>query len=172
MVHSMPGRAGAKHPGVKDSRDNQVPQRIRVGTIPPLAPGFAARTDMAHNVADLLGTDTCLVLVPASSFAEGSRNWLGAAGKTQLAVYVAESLWRSGDIDVLVWISANDRAAILSGYAHASVAVTGLEPAGSAESVAARFLAWLGDTTRRWLVVLDDLPDPKELDDLWPTGPA
>ena len=166
------GRAGAKQPGAEDARDSQVPQRIRVGAIPPVAPGFAARTDIAHNVAGLLGTGTCLVLVPASSSAEGSRNWLGAAGKTQLAVYVAESLWRSGDIDVLVWISATDRAAILSGYMHASVAVTGLEPAGSAESVAARFLSWLSDTTRQWLVVLDDLPDPKELDDLWPTGPA
>jgi len=127
---------------------------------------------MADSIAGLLGGGTSLVLVPASSFAEGSRNWLGAVGKTQLTAYVAESLWRSDGIDILIWISASDRAAILTGYVHASVAVTGLEPADCAESVAARFLSWLSDTTRQWLVVLDDLPDPKELDDLWPAGPA
>jgi tetratricopeptide (TPR) repeat protein len=149
-----------------------MPQRTRVGVVPPIAPGFTARADMAHSITGMLGAGTTFMLVPASSFAEGRRNWLGAAGKTQLAAYVAESLWRSALIDVLVWISATDRASILSGYVHASVAVTGLEPADGSESVAARFLSWLHDTTQQWLVVLDDLPDPKELDDLWPAGPS
>jgi tetratricopeptide (TPR) repeat protein len=141
-----------------------------VGVVPPVAPGFASRTDMAHSIADMLVPGTSLVLAPASSFAEGRKNWLGATGKTQLAAWVAESLWRSGAVDVLVWISASDRAAILSGYVQASVAVTGLDPADASESVAARFLSWLSDTSQQWLVVLDDLPDPKELDDLWPAG--
>jgi tetratricopeptide (TPR) repeat protein len=127
---------------------------------------------MARSITGMLDAGTSLVLVPASSFAEGRKNWLGASGKTQLAAWMAESLWRSGAIDVLVWISATDRAAVLSGYAHASATVTGLEPADGSESVAARFLSWLGETTQQWLVVLDDLPDPKELDDLWPAGPC
>jgi tetratricopeptide (TPR) repeat protein len=168
----MPGRAGAKQAGTKGSRTSQAQQRTRVGAIPPIAPGAAARTGRALSVVGTLGAGTCLVLVPASSFAEGRRNWLGAVGKTQLAAYAAESLWRSETIDVLVWINATDRAAILSGYTHALAAVTGLEPAGGAESAAARFLSWLGDTVQQWLVVLDDLPDPKELDDLWPGGRA
>jgi tetratricopeptide (TPR) repeat protein len=127
---------------------------------------------MARSIGGMLDSGTSLVLVPASSFAEGRRNWLGATGKTQLAASVAESLWRSNAIDVLVWVSASDRAAVLSGYVQASVAVTGLEPADGSESVAARFLSWLSEASQQWLVVLDDLPDPKELDDLWPTGPA
>jgi tetratricopeptide (TPR) repeat protein len=141
-----------------------------VGVIPPIAAGSAARTDMARSVAGLLTAGTSVVLVPASSFAEGRRNWLGASGKTQLAAHIAESLWRSGAVDVLVWISATDRASILSGYVHASVAITGFDPADGSDSVAARFLSWLNDTSQQWLVVLDDLPDPKELDDLWPSG--
>jgi tetratricopeptide (TPR) repeat protein len=143
-----------------------------VGVIPPIAPGFAARTDMARSITGLLTPGTSLVLVPASSFAEGRRNWLGASGKTQLAAYIAESLWRSSAVDALVWISATDRASILSGYVQASVAITGFDPADGSDSVAARFLSWLNDTSQQWLVVLDDLPDPKELDDLWPTGPS
>jgi tetratricopeptide (TPR) repeat protein len=127
---------------------------------------------MARSIIALLAAGTSLVLAPASTFGEGPRNWLGASGKTQLAAYVSESLWRSGAIDVLVWITATDRAAIVSGYTHASVAVSGLDPAAGSESVAARFLSWLNETSQRWLVVLDDIPDPKELDDLWPAGPA
>jgi tetratricopeptide (TPR) repeat protein len=140
--------------------------------IPPIAPGFGGRVDMARSITTLLTAGTSLVLAPASTFGEGPRNWLGASGKTQLAAYVSESLWRSGAIDVLVWISAADRAAIVSGYTQASVAVSGLDPAAGSESVAARFLSWLNDTGQHWLVVLDDIPDPKELDDLWPSGPA
>ena len=49
---------------------------------------------------------------------------------------------------------------------------TGRDQAISCEAVAAQFLSWLGETSRSWLVVLDDLADPADLDDLWPTGPA
>ena len=57
---------------------------------------------------------------------------------------IAESLWRSRGIDGLIWISATNRAAILSGFVQASVAATGLEPTGTANSVAVRFVSWLG----------------------------
>ena len=113
-----------------------------------------------------------MALVPGSTFAEGPQNWLGACGKTQLAVILAESLWGSGAVDILVWISATSRAAVLSAYVEASVAATGIEPTGTAESVAARFVNWLATTTRSWLVVLDDLPDAAELEGLWPEGKA
>ena len=61
---------------------------------------------------------------------------------------------------------------MLSGYAAATAAATGRDQASSCESVAAQFLSWLGETSRSWLVVLDDLADPADLDGLWPTGPA
>ncbi len=61
---------------------------------------------------------------------------------------------------------------MLSGYAAATAAVTGRDQASSCESVAAQFLSWLGETSRSWLVVLDDLADPANLDGLWPAGPA
>jgi len=150
----------------------QSARRFRIGDVPPLAEGFTERPDSARGIVDALGPGSAIALVPGSTFAEGPQNWLGASGKTQLAALLAESLWRSGAVDILVWISATSRSSVLSGYAAASVAATGIEPTGTAESVAARFVNWLATTNRAWLVVLDDLPDAAELDGLWPQGPA
>jgi len=41
-----------------------------------------------------------------------------------------------------------------------------------AETVAARFTSWLAETSRPWLVVLDDLCAPADAEGLWPGGPA
>jgi tetratricopeptide (TPR) repeat protein len=146
--------------------------RFRVGDMPPLAEGFSDRPDTARGILDALIPGSTIALVPGSEFAEGKQNWLGASGKTQIAVMLAETLWRSGAVDVVVWISASNRSAVLSGYVQAWVAATGIEPTGTAESVAARFISWLAETRQPWLVVLDDLPNVDELDGLWPEGPA
>ena len=45
-------------------------------------------------------------------------------------------------------------------------------PAEDAETTAARFLAWLAETRQPWLVILDGVSDPADLDGLWPAGPA
>ncbi len=146
--------------------------RFRVGGMPPLAEGFSDRPDTARGILDALVPGSVIALVPGSEFAEGKQNWLGASGKTQIAVMLAETLWRSGAVDMVVWISATSRSAVLSGYVEAWVAATGIEPTGTAESVAARFVSWLAETRQPWLVVLDDLPSVDELDGLWPEGPA
>ena len=146
--------------------------RFRVGDMPALAEGFSDRPDTARGIVDALTPGSTIVLVPGSEFAEGKQNWLGASGKTQIAVMLAETLWRSGAVDVVVWISATSRSAVLSGYVEAWMAATGIEPTGTAESVAARFVSWLAETHQPWLVVLDDLPTVDELDGLWPEGPA
>ena len=150
----------------------QAAQRFRVGEVPPLAEGYTDRPDTARGIVETLVPGTTLALVPGSAFAEGPSNWLGACGKTQIAVIIAESLWRSGAIDALIWISATNRASVLSGYVQASAAAFGIEPAGTAESVAARLVSWLGATGQSWLVVLDDLQDAADLDGLWPEGPG
>jgi tetratricopeptide (TPR) repeat protein len=98
-------------------------------------------------------------------------DWLGSCGKTQLALSAAESLWQSGDADLLAWVTATSRASVLSGYAEVAADAMGTGPPGEAESVAARFLSWLAGTSRPWIVVLDDLSDAAVLDGLWPAGP-
>jgi tetratricopeptide (TPR) repeat protein len=145
-------------------------RRFRIGDIPPLAEGFTERPDTAGGLADVLVPGSAVALVPNP--APSLPNWPGACGKTQIAVLIAESLWRSRVVDGLIWISVTNRAAVLSGFVQASVAATGLEPTGTADTVAVRFVSWLGETRQPWLVVLDDLPEAVDLSGLWPGGPA
>jgi len=152
---------------------------VRSGAVPPLANGYADRLETAPDLAAVLPAGIAVALVPDRATAHGpapgaaARDWLRASGKTQLAAAFAERLWQSRELDLLVWIQATSRAAVLSGYAAATEAATGRDhQASSCESVAAQFLAWLGETSRSWLVVLDDLANPADLDGLWPTGPA
>ncbi len=147
-------------------------RRFRIGEVPPLVEGFTDRPDTASGLADLLVPGSAVALVPDPAVVETLPNWPGACGKTQIAVMIAESLWRSRVIDGLIWISATNRAAILSGFVEASVAATGLEPTGTADSVAVRFVGQLGVTRQPWLVVLDDVSETVDLTGLWPNGPA
>src|SRR5260370_36412934 len=98
----------------------QAVQRFRAGEVPPLAEGFTDRPDTARGIMDAVVPGSTVALVPGSAFAEGPSNWLGACGKTQIAVAVAESLWRSGAIDALVWISSTHRASVPAGVVQAS----------------------------------------------------
>ena len=155
---------------------------IRSGAVPALADGFSARLETSPGLAAALPAGAAVALVadraaapatrPGLLAAPDAQDWLRSSGKTQLAAAFAESLWQSGGVDLLVWIEATSRASVLSGYAAATAAVTGRDQASSCESVAAQFLSWLGETSRSWLVVLDDLSDLANLDGLRPAGPA
>ena len=147
-------------------------RRFRIGEVPPLAEGFTDRPDTASGLASVFVPGSAVALVPNPAAAPTLPNWPGACGKTQIAVMVAESLWRSQAIDGLIWVSVTNRAALLSGFVQASVAATGLEPTGTADSVAIRFVSWLNETRRPWLVVLDNLPETVDLNGLWPAGPT
>ena len=155
---------------------------IRSGTVPALAEGFSARLETAPALPAALPAGAAVALVPDRAAvpaalpgpvaAPDAPDWLRSSGKTQLAAAFAESLWQSGAVDLLVWIEATSVASILSGYAAATAAVTGRDQASSGESVAAQFLTWLGETSRPWLVVLDDLASLANFDGLWPAGPV
>lgn len=146
--------------------------RFRTGRVPPLTRGFTDRPDTVGGIVDSLVPGSAVALVPSSASAEDQSDWSGAWGKTQIAVMVSESLWRLGTIDTLIWITATSRASMLSGFLEASVAATGIEPTGPAESVVVRFISRLAETSQHWLVVLDDLREAAYLDGLWPEGPA
>ncbi len=150
---------------------------VRSGTVPTVADGYTDRLETAPDLAAALRPGSAVALVPGRAAGPGpaadstARDWLRSSGKTQLAAAFAESLWHSRRLDLLVWIQATSRAAVLSGYAAATAAATGREQASTCESVAAQFVSWLSETSRPWLVVLDDVADPADLDGLWP-GPA
>ncbi|HEY1343457.1 MAG TPA: tetratricopeptide repeat protein, partial [Streptosporangiaceae bacterium] len=146
--------------------------RVRAGAVPPLADGFSARPETAAAIESALVPGATVVLTPGRATAGRSGSWLEACGKTQLAASSAEWLWHSGKVDLLVWIVATSRASILSAYVEAAVAATAADPAGDAETVASRFINWLSETSQPWVVVLDDLYSPEDLDGLRPEGPA
>ncbi|WP_432956110.1 tetratricopeptide repeat protein [Micromonospora haikouensis] len=92
---------------------------------------------------------------------------LGGVGKTQLAAGLAHRLSGSGGLDLLVWVSATSRSAVVTGYAQAFADITGVD-GPSSDHAAGRFLAWLATSQCRWLIVLDDVTDPNDLRGLWP----
>ena len=145
---------------------------VRLGAVPALADGFIARPTTAPDLRAALSPGGTVTLKSSRATADDAEDWLGSCGKTQLAVSCAESLWRTGEIHLLIWVVATNRASVLSAYVEAAVTVMDADPAADAELVAARFLSWLGETSRPWLVVLDDLSNATELEGLWPQGPA
>jgi tetratricopeptide (TPR) repeat protein len=144
---------------------------VRSGAVPPIADGFSARPESAPDLGAALTPGTTVVLAPGRAGEAGPRDWLSSCGKTQLAVYFAESMWRSRGLDLLVWVVATSRASVLSGYMEAAAAIRS-DHVGDAESVAGHFVNWLSETTRSWLVVLDDLRNVEDLKGLWPSGMA
>jgi tetratricopeptide (TPR) repeat protein len=159
----VPGEGGA---------DKEMSWPVRLGAVPALADGFIARPTTAPDLRAALSLGSTVTLEPSRASVGGAQDWLGSCGRTQLAVSCAESLWRTGEIQLLIWVVATNRASVLSAYVEAAVTAMGADPAADAELVAARFLSWLGETSRPWLVVLDDLSDATDLDGLWPQGPA
>jgi tetratricopeptide (TPR) repeat protein len=170
---SVGGQGQAPNPAA--TSEGQVTWPIRSGLVPPLADGFIARAESAPTLAQMLTPGTAIALTPAraaeAAIAPGAPGWRGVVGKTQAAADFAETLWESRDIDLLVWVNASSRVSILSAYASAAATAMGTDPAGDAEAVSARFISWLAETTRPWLVVLDDLSADQDVDGLWPAGP-
>ena len=162
---------GAAQPAAPGGHEGHAPTwPIWSGPVPPLADGFAVRPDTVPGLETVLIPGATVALVP-DQVPAAEQDWRGSSGKTQLARHFAESLWRSPGLDVLTWVVASNRASVLSGFVQAAVAM-GARDAADAESVAARFIDWLGKTSRPWLVVLDDLRDAADLRGLWPAGPT
>ncbi len=162
------GTAQAAGPGGQEGIAATWP--VWSGPVPPLAEGFTVRPDTVPGLEAALTPGATVVLVP-EQVPVTAQDWRASSGKTQLARYFAESLWRSPGVDVLTWVVASSRASVLAGFVQAATAM-GAGDAGDAEAVAGRYADWLSKTGRPWLVVLDDLRDAADLDGLWPAGPA
>ncbi|MGH3871937.1 MAG: NB-ARC domain-containing protein [Pseudonocardiaceae bacterium] len=156
-----PADRDRRRSGDPGTRRSAVTWPLRLGSIPPRADGFQDRT-----VADVLDYKArqgqAVVLTQVVS-------GLGGVGKTQLAAAFAKRLWSTGELDLLVWISAVSRDSVVTGYAQAADLILGSHADNKDPNLAAtRFLAWLDMTDKRWLVVLDDLRDGTVAQGLWP----
>ena len=149
------------YPPERSARAQPLPRRV--GLVPRLADYFQTRAlDGDLSQAAAAGGGTAVLTGTATRLLSG----MGGVGKTQLAVHLAEQLWQDNQLDLLVWIDAASRQAIIAGYARAAVD-TGAAGVDT-EQDAARFHAWLASTDQRWLVVLDDLTRVADLNQLWP----
>ncbi|WP_309111673.1 NB-ARC domain-containing protein [Saccharothrix sp.] len=145
---------------------------VRVGVPPVLANHYQER--QAHGLlTEALASGRTAVVVGAVRGTGVVVSGLGGVGKSQLAARHAWSVWSDEGVDVAVWVSALSRDAVLTAYAQAAAQVlvdrdppiANLSP----EEVAETFRAWLAATSRRWLVVLDDVQDPADVRGLEPS---
>ncbi|MDA3645427.1 tetratricopeptide repeat protein [Saccharopolyspora indica] len=140
---------------------------LRFGRVPPRADGFVGREVATDLVRALDGTGAAVLTSHAAT--TGVLSGLGGVGKTQLAVDHMERMWAAGVLDLVVWVTATSREAVVGDFARIAARLTGQEDADS-EVGAGRLLDWLASTRRRWLVVLDDLRVPGDLSGLWPSA--
>ena len=158
----------AVHGGIT-GQSGQVAWPVLSGLMPPLADSYTPRAESGPDPADNLHPGETVVLVTADGAAR-ALGGMGGTGKTQLAAAIAHTLWSRGAVDLVLWVTASGRDAVLTGYAQALGDVGLPDPCEGPEVAASHFLAWLAETSRPWLAVLDDLTDPAVLDGLWPWG--
>jgi tetratricopeptide (TPR) repeat protein len=158
----------AVHGGIT-GQSGQVAWPVLSGLMPPLADSYTPRSESGPDPADNLHPGETVVLVTAGD-ATRALGGMGGTGKTQLAAAIAHTLWNRGAVDLVLWVTASSRDAVLTGYAQALGDVGLPDPYEGPEVAASHFLAWLAETPRPWLAVLDDLSDPAVLDGLWPWG--
>ncbi|MGW5052580.1 hypothetical protein [Actinokineospora sp. NPDC004072] len=112
----------------------------RFGRVPPRAEAFLDR-QIASVVARALDEAGSAVLTSGSAVRTGVLSGLGGVGKTQLAIDHAERAWAAGHVDLLVWVTASTRAAVVADYARLAQDLTGVE---DADPEWARGACWTG----------------------------
>jgi tetratricopeptide (TPR) repeat protein len=143
---------------------------VAAGKIPPVTGSYIPRQETGLSLPSLpVGRAT--VLVPAEGTGPGLA-WLGGTGKTTLACALAHAQRADQAAELVLWVTATGRDAVISGYAQALAELDGAEHQGEPEQAAERLLDRLAAAERPWLVVIDDLTDSSAVDGLCPAGPA
>ncbi|MBM7770157.1 hypothetical protein JOD54_000361 [Actinokineospora baliensis] len=149
MVGAVGNAVQAEHiHGGVHLHNTEVPDVLpcRFGPVPPLAGGYQRRE---------LPGGGCLVLSGGAGH-----------GKTQMAAGFVEDLWAAGEVELLAWVSAATREDVVAAYADLAHRLNGPDLDG--DRAVRWVLDWLGKTAVPWLVVLDGVRDPRDLDGLWP----
>ncbi|MFI0816821.1 NB-ARC domain-containing protein [Streptomyces sp. NPDC021098] len=134
---------------------------VRVGAVPTLASAFQPRIALRQAVDTARADHTTVVLTQVLTGG-------GGVGKTQLAAsYAAQAL--ADRTDLVIWANAIETEQVVDLYAQAARRLQAPGATGEdAETDARALLDWLATTPRTWLIVLDDITDPKSLSPWWP----
>jgi tetratricopeptide (TPR) repeat protein len=145
------------------------PEILLSGIVPPLADPYYTRAETGPDLASSLQAGEAAVLVHGEE-SDVAPVTQGGTGKTQLAVEFAHAMWNGRLVEVLVWVTATNAEAVLTGFAQAASMVDAGLASEGAEVAAARFVSWLTQTERPWALIIDDLNDLADLQHLWPGG--
>src|SRR6266851_954771 len=159
-----------RHPEGVPARPDEVTWPLLSGLIPQLADSHVPRQETGLGLAASLAPGDTAVLIPDEE-AGRTLGGLGGTGKTQLALAIAHALWDRNALDLVLWLTPSSRDAVVTGYAQAMRDIGEGAEGETAETAAGRFLDRLTQTSRPWLVILDDLGDAAALEGLWPHGP-
>ena len=128
---------------------------VLIGRPPLRADAYQARVDLCEELDRALDSGGTVLITEVLA---GD----GGTGKSQLAAAAFERA--RAPLDLAIWVNAASRA-------QAIVLPPGeVADSADAEERADTFLRWLTTTSRSWVMVLDDLADPQDLQDLWPSG--
>jgi tetratricopeptide (TPR) repeat protein len=141
------------------------------GTVPPMADPYYPRPESGPELASSMRPGDTVVLIHGGD-TELAPTAQGGTGKTQLAVEFTHAMWNARAVEVLIWVTGGNRDSIITGFAQAANTVDASQPGEGAEMAAARFVSWMERTRRPWALVIDDLAEPSDLEDLWPSGAA
>jgi tetratricopeptide (TPR) repeat protein len=162
IVHgAMPSAAFVDH--LREVVAGRRELRHASGVIPEPADCFQLR-DIADQIESAVNADSSAFLTGGSA---QILSGLGGVGKTQLAAAAARRARANAEVDLLLWVAATSRAGVMTAYSRAAARLAGADP-DDPESAAQAFLEYLACTGEAWLIVLDDLADPSDLNHLWP----
>jgi hypothetical protein len=136
---------------------------VLVGRPPLRADAFLERPVLRQAVNNAFAAGTSLM----TQVLAGD----GGTGKTQLAAAVFEQARRS--LDLAIWVNATTRASVLAAYAQAFATTHphwSTRGTVDGDRAADAFLAWLANSDRSWIIVLDDVADPEDMRELWPVA--
>ncbi|MFF6787372.1 tetratricopeptide repeat protein, partial [Streptomyces sp. NPDC012510] len=148
-------------------RSKGVAQPVVPVPIPQLATAFQPRSVLRDRIDAAWSDNRSVVLTQEQPRVLSGG---GGVGKTQLAAaYATDAVKKRTDL--VLWVAATEAQQMTTLYARTAVSLK--LPGASGEDLEADahlLLDWLRSTSRRWLVVLDDITDPHGIQSLWPAS--